>query len=135
MASEREIVAFLRERHRPAAIVVVGSRADGLARPGCDWDLYLLLEGRPDLVAPAGSPKRSGASAAHRSWFEVLHDRWSQSVHRALPEIERSDPEFHGLLETLAGDAPRDARIEAAAALFAILFGEDAGEPPSPPRP
>jgi hypothetical protein len=72
---------------------------------------------------------------AHRSWFEVLHDRWSQSVHRALPEIERSDPEFHGLLETLAGDAPRDARIEAAAALFAILFGEDAGEPPSPPRP
>jgi hypothetical protein len=220
MASERDIVVFLRERHHPAAIIVVGSRADGLARPGCDWDLYLLLDGRrPNPAAPVPAPSvfegelldvglvqlpipedrilavfgpnlqqarillddADGVAArlcqqakqlyargrklseaersqrrhemarnlgrmrarsdqlgaffealtyffylAHRSWFEVLHDRWSLSVHRALPEIERSDPEFHRLLETLAGDAPRDVRIDAAAAILAILFGEEA---------
>jgi hypothetical protein len=227
MATERDIVAFLQERHRPAAIIVVGSRADGVARPGSDWDLYVLREGRgADLGGAVPAPSVLGAELldvglvslpipderilavfgpnlqqarillddaegvarrlceraqqlyargrglseaersqrrhemarnlsrmrsrsdqlgaffealtyffylAHRSWFEVLQDRWSLSVHRALPEIERSDPAFHGLLETLAGDSPREARIEAAAAIFAILFGEDGAEPASPP--
>ncbi|MGH7292909.1 MAG: nucleotidyltransferase domain-containing protein, partial [Myxococcota bacterium] len=56
MASEREIVEFLIARHDPAAIILVGSRADGLARPGCDWDLYVLVrptETRVDRVVPA----------------------------------------------------------------------------------
>jgi hypothetical protein len=52
VASEDDIVRHLISKHRPQAIIAVGSRADGLARPGSDWDLYLLLS--PDPSAPRG---------------------------------------------------------------------------------
>jgi hypothetical protein len=59
---------------------------------------------------------------AHRWWYEVLHDRWSQSVHRAMGEIAREDPDFHGHLSTLIEGASPAARIEAAEAIFRALF-------------
>jgi len=214
--NEREIVSHLVTRHRPAAIVLVGSRADGAARPGSDWDLYLLLpEGRgggggvtpapeelggeqldvglvqlpipderiaalfgPNLqparvllddearkaeslvrraarlyaagrkLSPAERTQREHEFArnlarmraradqpgaffealtfvfylAHRAWYEVLHDRWSLSVHRALPEIGHADPEFHQCLVTLMDARETAARITAAEAIFARLF-------------
>ena len=214
--SEREIVSHLVARHRPAAIVLVGSRADGAARPGSDWDLYVLLppdrgaapgvtpapeslggesldvglvglpipDGRilplfgPNLqqarvllddeqrsaeslvrraarlyaagrgLSPAQRTSREHELArnlarmraradqpgaffeavtfvfylAHRAWYEVLHDRWSVSVHRALPEIARADPEFHECLVTLMDSREPSARIAAAEAIFARLF-------------
>ncbi|HXZ84037.1 MAG TPA: hypothetical protein VEI82_00990 [Myxococcota bacterium] len=52
----------------------------------------------------------------------MLHDRWSQSVHRALPEIERADPAFHRQLEALTGDSRAQARVEAARAILETLF-------------
>lgn len=66
---------------------------------------------------------------AHRSWFEILHDRWSLSVHRALPEIQRVDPSFHRLLATLIEEARPDARIRAAEAIFRLLFPEGVTHP------
>ena len=62
---------------------------------------------------------------AHRRWYEVLHDRWSQSVHRALPEIRAKDPEFYRWLETLSGPAAPEARVVAAEAILSHLFGVD----------
>jgi hypothetical protein len=52
---------------------------------------------------------------AHRAWYEVRHDRWSLSVHRALPEIRERDPAFHRRLEQLSARggpqaAPRGGR-------------------------
>jgi hypothetical protein len=216
MSIEDEIVAFVRERHAPEAIIVVGSRADGAARTGCDWDLYALcarLPGDPKSAVPAPAEfcgelldialvelpvpderilavfgpnlqharilldredgianrlceraaelyargrgltqferdarrhdllrnlRRMEARAdqpgaffealtyffylAHRSWYEVLHDRWSQSVHRALPEIAQIDPAFHHQLEVLMGDLPAKARVVAARAIARALF-------------
>jgi hypothetical protein len=66
---------------------------------------------------------------AHRCWYEVLHDRWSESVHRAMPEIRRADPEFHDLLLALI-DAPSPAaKIAAAEAIDRRLFGAEAAKP------
>src|SRR5262245_9312752 len=206
--TESEIVAHLVARHRPAAIVVVGSRADGVARPGSDWDLYVLLpDGGESGSGVTPAPEELGGESldvglvrlpipderilatfgpnlqqarvvlddeegrarslceraqrlyaagrrltsrerelrrhellrnvsrmrargdepgaffeavtyvfylAHRAWFEVLHDRWSLSVHRALPEIARKDLEFHECLVTLMGPGEPAARIAAA---------------------
>jgi hypothetical protein len=216
--TEREIVAHLVGSYAPEAIVLVGSRADGCARPGSDWDLYVLLP--PDRSAPRGpvpapdtfegelldvalvrlpiaaseigalfGPNlqqarvlcdNAGADAArlcaqarelyargralpraeiarrrhemarnlarmraradepgaffealtyffytaHRAWYEVLRDRWSVSVHRALPEIAELDPAFHRRLQTLIDGASPALRIEAAEAIFEALFAE-----------
>ncbi len=217
MLSEAELLAHLRRRFDPEAVILVGSRADGCERPGSDWDLYLLLRGAP---APAGAviaaPERlrgelldiglvrlpvpadavielfgpnlqqarvlledtAGSAAticrvagerygrgrglapaeirrreqellrnlarmraraaepgpffealafffyaAHRAWYEVLHDRWSQSVHRAMPEIQANDPGFHTDLIALIEEPAPAARIAAAERLLAALFG------------
>lgn len=221
VASEQEIVRHLVSRYHPEAIIAVGSRADGRARPGSDWDLYLLLA--PDPSAPRGpiaapdsfdaelldvalvrlpiaeseigllfgpnlrnariltdnarsdaaricesaaalyargrrlSPEeierrrhemarnvaRMKARAdepgpffealryvfyiAHRSWYEVLRDEWSLSVHRAMAEIEQRDPTFHRPLLTLALSSRPAERIEAADEIFRRLFGRAAG--------
>jgi hypothetical protein len=61
---------------------------------------------------------------AHRAWYEVLCDRWSQSVHRALPEILARDPQFHRRLEALWSAPDPEARIAAAEAILAHLFGD-----------
>ena len=208
---------MLVDRYAPEAIILVGSRADGAARPGSDWDLYVLLVESPArgagvIPAPAeldgelldiglvhlpiadeelfaifgpnlqqatvllDNPDGVAATLcaraqqryatgrgltererrgrehemarnlarmharsdqpgaffeaaawffhlAHRSWFEHLHDRWSLSVHRALPEIERADPAFHAQLVALA-EAPRvEERLRAAQWIFDRLFG------------
>jgi predicted nucleotidyltransferase len=47
LTCEAEVLAHLRGRYAPAAVLLVGSRADGSARPGSDWDLYVLLHGEP----------------------------------------------------------------------------------------
>jgi hypothetical protein len=218
MATEHEVVRHLAAQYAPEAIVLVGSRADGCARPGSDWDLYVLLP--PDRSAPRGpvptpetfegelldvalvrlpiEPSEIGALfgpnlqqarvlrdnaggdaarlctqardlyargrgltpaeiarrrhemsrnlarmraradepgaffealtyffyTAHRAWYEVLHDRWSVSVHRAMPEIARLDPTFHRFLHALIDGASPALRIEAAEAIFEALFAE-----------
>ena len=213
---ERRLVAHLVARHAAAGVILVGSRADGVGRPGSDWDVYALRASGPaNAVVPA--PERfegelldvgmvalpvadeavlaifgpnlqqarvlldtaDGAAArivavaraayargrglsvrekrlrrhelarnvsrmrariaepgaffeaasfvfyvAHRAWFEVRHDRWSQSVHRALPEIRARDPEFHRWLEQLWGCGEPASRLVAAEAILAHLFGE-----------
>ncbi len=221
MLSEVRIVAHLVAEHGAAAIILVGSRADGQGRPGSDWDVYVLrdaagpahavvpapeeLEGElldvglvalpvadeailaifgPTLqqarvlldtadgaaarivaVAQAAYGRGRGLSArekrlrrhelarnvarmrarvdqpgaffeaasfvfylAHRTWFEVRHDRWSQSVHRALPEIRERDPEFHRWLEQLWSAGDPEGCLVAAEAILAHLFGETALE-------
>ncbi len=62
---------------------------------------------------------------SHRYWYEVLHDRWSVSVHRAMPEIAERDPQFHRHLQTLIDGPEPDARISAAEAIFDALFAGD----------
>jgi hypothetical protein len=219
--SERDVVAYLVEEHRPEAILLVGSRADGTARAGSDWDLYVLLPPAPaaargPVPAPAAldgalldvglvrlpvaesevlavfgpnlqqsrvlldngegvaarlceaararyaagrglsrserdrrrhEMKRNLARmrarseeagpffealtyffyTAHRNWFEVLHDRWSLSVHRAMPEIRERDPVFYRQLESLIGERDVERRLGAAAAICAALFPEAGG--------
>jgi hypothetical protein len=216
VATESAVVAHLRRKYDPAAIVLVGSRADGQARSGSDWDLYVILRGgqtgfagpvpRPEeldgelldvglVYLPAAresvlevfgpnlqqarvllddadgvaraicevaqeayrrgrglsseetEQRRHGLArnlarmrfradepgaffealafffyAAHRYWYEVLHDRWSQSVHRALPEIAERDPAFHADLLALIEERGPGARVAAAERLFGALF-------------
>jgi hypothetical protein len=216
MLSEAEVLEHLRRKYAPAAVILVGSRADGRARPGSDWDLYLLLRGDParagrvvpaperlgdelldvglvrlpvppdavlGLFGPnlqearillddeAGSARSLCAAAreryalgrglgpdererreqeflrnlarmraraaepgpffealayvfyaAHCAWYEVLHDRFSRSVHRAMPEIAALDPGFHRDLIALIGGASPGERIAAAERLHAALF-------------
>ncbi len=43
MLSERDVIDHLVSKHDPEAIILVGSRSDGRARAGSDWDLYVLL--------------------------------------------------------------------------------------------
>jgi hypothetical protein len=219
---EARIVAHLRERHRARAILLVGSRADGVARPGSDWDLYVLVAGEPGPQGPLPQPERfegewldvgivrlpvapdailpvfgpnlqearvllesedgvgsallaearrryalgPGLSeaerglrrhalartlarmrarrdepgpffesvawlffVAHRWWYEVARGRFSVSVHRALPEIAREDPEFHGALMALVHAATPEARIAAAETIERALFGAPEDDP------
>src|SRR5262245_26918481 len=49
---ERRLVEHLVARHAAAAVIVVGSRADGRARPGSDWDLYVLRPGGAGAAVP-----------------------------------------------------------------------------------
>ena len=64
---------------------------------------------------------------SHRYWYEVLHDRWSVSVHRAMPEIAERDPQFHRHLQTLIDGPAPEARIRSAEAIFdALFYGERA---------
>jgi hypothetical protein len=213
---EARIALHLRERHGAQAILLVGSRADGRARPGSDWDLYVLVaDGPGGPQGPIPRPERfegewldvgvvrlpvaaeailgvfgpnlqearvvhdsdgvaqrlleaarcryalgpqlseeerrqrrhaiartlarmrarrddPGAFfesvawlfyVAHRWWYELLHARFSVSVHRALPEIERADPKFHASLMALVGGTTA-ARIEAAEEIERALFSE-----------
>jgi hypothetical protein len=215
-ASERDVLEHLVARFSPAAVILVGSRADGVSRSRSDWDLYVLLredgshaagvtpapeifrgehldvglarlpipaDGILALFGPnlqqarvllddehasarklceraarlyaagrkltreererrehelrrnvarmrarAGEPGAFLESVAfvfhlaHRSWYEILHDRWSLSVHRAMPEIAREDPQFHERLVTLAESPSPEARIAAAEAILERLF-------------
>src|SRR3989344_9589319 len=43
---EKEIANELREKYKPRAIVLHGSRAIGKARPRSDWDVFLLFSGK-----------------------------------------------------------------------------------------
>jgi hypothetical protein len=215
-------VEHLRERHRARAIVLVGSRADGAARPGSDWDLYVLVEGEPgppgpvpkpecfegewldvgivrlpvapDAILPVFGPNLQEARVlldsedgvgsalvaearrryalglrlsdaevgvrrhalartlarmrarrdepgpffesvawlfyvAHRWWYELARGRFSVSVHRALPEIARADPEFHAALLALVHGATPEARIAAAETIERALFGAPREDP------
>lgn len=223
MPTEQEVINHLVSKYQPEAIVIVGSRADGHARPGSDWDLYVLLS--PQQSAPRGplpapeefdgdlldvatirlpiedsevellfgpnlqyarvpydNAESDGARicshardiyargrrlapeevqrrkhemsrniarmkaradepgpffeavtyvfyTSHRYWYEVLHGRWSVSIHRAMDEISRLDPGFHRHLETLIESASPAARIEAAEAIFSALFVGEAERP------
>jgi len=64
---------------------------------------------------------------AHRNWYEVLHDSFSKSVHRAMPEIAAQDPAFHTELLALASSMPKERKLSAARALYARLFGAEDG--------
>ncbi|MEE9253936.1 MAG: nucleotidyltransferase domain-containing protein, partial [Pseudomonadales bacterium] len=187
----------MKTEFEPTSIVLVGSRADGVARPESDWDIYVLIDDGNGPSAPTPTPRKFDGQTldvaltslsiplsrvvdvfgpnlqqsrilmddlnetakalvtaahtayakgrklapseisqrvaqmrrnietmetrrdevgpffealafvfyiAHRWWYEVTHDRWSQSVHRAMPEIAREDPEFHANLVTLASN-------------------------------
>ncbi len=216
MPSERDVIDHLVAKHDPEAIILVGSRSDGQARAGSDWDLYILLP--PDssgIRGPVPAPdvlggdlldaalvrlpidesqigtifgpnlqhakilldnKNADAAAicdyarglynagrglspqeiegrrhemsrnlarmktrsdepgpffealtyvfyiSHRYWYEVLHDRWSVSVHRAMPEIAERDPQFHRHLQTLIESPDPQERIRAADLIFDALF-------------
>ena len=220
MPSERDVIDHLVAKHDPEAIILVGSRPDGQARPGSDWDLYVLLPPDPSgirgplpvpdilggdlldasLVRLPIDEKEIGAifgpnlqharvlldneqadAAAicerarklyaagrglspqeieirrhemsrnlarmkarsdepgpffealtylfyfsHRYWYEVLHGRWSISVHRAMLEIADRDPQSYRHLQILIDGPAPDARISAAEAIFDARF---AGEP------
>jgi hypothetical protein len=218
MPSERQVVDHIVAKHDPEAVILVGSRADGRARRGSDWDLYVLLppdasvlrgvvpapdaldgelldvalvrlpiddvggvfgpnlqqarvlkdnasgdaarlcadatalyargrrlrpeeierrrhelarniarmEARSDEAGPFFEALAYVFYAAHRSWYEVLRDRWSVSVHRAMPEIAREDPAFHDLLVALVEGPSAAARIDAARRIFRALFEERA---------
>ena len=216
MPGERDVIHHLVAKHDPEAVILVGSRADDQARPGSDWDLYVLLP--PDssgVLGPLPAPdvldgdlldaalirlpidekniglifgpnlqhakvlldnERGDAARicehakalyaagrglspdeierrsyemsrniarmkarsdepgpffealtyvfyiAHRYWYEVLHNQWSVSVHRAMPEIAERDSSFHRQLQTLIEGPDPEARIEAAEAIYASLF-------------
>ncbi len=219
MPSEREVLDHLVAKHDPQAVILVGSRVDDRARPGSDWDLYVVLGAHPaGIKGPVPAPDTLDGDAldvgivhlpleatdvgvvfgpnlqqakilldnasgdadricaharrlyaagrgltkleiaerkhemernlarmksrsdepgpffealtylfytAHRYWYEVLHDRWSVSVHRAMPEIAREDPHFHRHLQALI-DGPRpESRIRAAEAIYNVLFHGD----------
>ena len=61
---------------------------------------------------------------SHRYWYEVIHRRYSQSVHRAMPEIQAEDPDFYADLILLTAFAPVATRIRSAQRLYSRLFGE-----------
>ena len=214
---EQRIVDYLRDQYEPEGIILVGSRADGVARDGSDWDLYVLQNDSKGPTAPVSSPHVFGDQSldvaltslpipedriiqvfgpnlqqarilydtsdtaasivaaahriyqqprqltadeivrrraqmrrnietmearsdevgpffesltflfyiAHRWWYEVKHARWSQSVHRAMPEIEKEDPEFYADLMTLASDADSKSKIAASRRIEFSLFGDE----------
>jgi hypothetical protein len=79
------------------------------------------MRGRADQAGPFFESLTSFFYRAHRSWYEVLHDRWSRSVHRAMPEIEAVDPVFHAQLLVLIDGPSAAARVAAAEQIFAML--------------
>ena len=50
MHKASSIVSRLREKHRPTAIILHGSRAAGHHRPRSDWDLFLLFFHEPEVL-------------------------------------------------------------------------------------
>ncbi len=213
------MIDHLVAKHDPEGIILVGSRSDGQARAGSDWDLYILLppnsSDSSDSRGPVPVPdilggdlldaalvrlpidenqigtifgpnlqhakilldNKHGDAASicdyarglykagrclslreierrrhemsrnlarmktrsdepgpffealtyvfyisHRYWYEVLHGRWSVSVHRAMPEIAERDPQFYRHLQILIDGPAPDARISAAEAIFDTLF-------------
>jgi len=61
---------------------------------------------------------------SHRYWYEIIHHRYSQSVHRAMVEIQTEDPDFYANLIVLTSSESIDAKISAAQRLYTRLFGE-----------
>ena len=214
--TEQDVGTYLKREFAADAVIVVGSRADNVARDGSDWDCYVLIDdgtgptvprpeprelegaqldigvvhlpiGEADVLrvfgpnlqqakvlfdTPANSARRIVDCAAviyaagkrltdyekaqrahqmarnistmrarsdqpgpffeamtfvfyisHRFWYEVLHGRYSQSVHRAMDEIQTRDPDFHARLMTLTSSESIDAKIAAAEYLHMRLFG------------
>jgi len=214
---ERDIARYLRDELAADAAIIVGSRADGTARPGSDWDCYVLIDDGSGPRGPRAEPRtlggasldigvahlpvakgdvlaifgpnleparvlfdtKDGAAArlvetaaavyaagkhltqaeistrahqlrrnietmqarqddpgpffealtfvfyvSHRHWYEVLHGRFSKSVHRAMPQIEREDPDFHQSLVVLTSAEPASAKLRAARDLYRRLFGD-----------
>lgn len=51
MEKEQEIVNFLREKYRPQAILLFGSRMDGTAKSDSDWDLFVIEATEGDKIS------------------------------------------------------------------------------------
>jgi hypothetical protein len=217
MPTEEDIADYLKGELAADAAILVGSRADGVARHDSDWDIYVLVDDRSGPRGPRPEPRllqgarldvgvvhlpigpedvlttfgpnlqqarilfdTTGGAAhriiewatstyakgrhlskgekgvkahqvarsiatmisrqdqpgpffeaasfvfyvSHRYWYEVIHHRYSQSVHRAMVEIQERDPEFHTNLIVLASPESVDAKITAAQYLYERLFGE-----------
>jgi predicted nucleotidyltransferase len=50
MSTANEIALQLRDKYRPAAVVLHGSRAVGMSRPHSDWDIFLLFTDKPAVA-------------------------------------------------------------------------------------